>query len=54
MELSPFAAFWILRIAQGWQGGINWILMFEGVGYHDHLKYFLYTTNPGPTLHLPD
>ena len=28
--------------------------MFEGVGYHNQLKYFLYTTNPGPTLHLPD
>ena len=28
--------------------------MFEGVGYHNQLKYVLYTTNPGPTLHLPD
>ena len=28
--------------------------MFEGVGYQNQFKYFLYTTNPGPTLHLPD
>ena len=28
--------------------------MFEGVVYHNQLKYFLYTTNLGPTLHLPD
>ena len=31
----PLPPFWIMRIAQGWQGGIKWILMFEGVGYHN-------------------
>ena len=50
----PLPPFWIMRIAQGWQGCINWILMFEGVGYHNQLKHFLYTTNPCPVLHLPD
>ena len=28
--------------------------MFEGVGYHNQLKYFLYTINQGPALHLQD
>ena len=28
--------------------------MFEDVGYHNQLKYFQYTTNPGPALHLTD
>ena len=45
---------WILQIAQWWQGGINPILMFEGIGYHNQLKHFLYTAILGPTLILPE
>ena len=35
-------------IAQGCQGDIMWILVSEGVGYHNQSKHFLYTPNPGP------
>ena len=28
--------------------------MFEVFGYNNQVNYFLYTTNPGPTMHLPD
>ena len=28
--------------------------MFEGIGYHNQLKHFVNTTNPGPALILPD
>ena len=25
-----------------------WVLVSEGVGYHNQSKHFLYTPNPGP------
>ena len=31
-----------------------WILVSEGVGYHNQSKHFLYTPNPGPPQILPD
>ena len=31
-----------------------WILVSEGVGYHNKSKHFLYTPNPGPPQILPD
>ena len=43
-----------MRIGQWWQGVISQILMFEGISYHNQLKHFVYTANPGPALILPD